>query len=78
MTDGKFYILPYGLRNQYQRWIKRVHYQYYTGIAVMLLLIGGTGANSILNTTNAQSATLEEPYFVETGRITTQKKLVLT
>jgi hypothetical protein len=45
-----------------------------TGIAVMLLLIVGTGATSI-STTNAQSATLEEPYFVEKGMITTQKEI---
>ena len=39
------------------------------GIAVMLLLIGGTGANSILfSTTHAESATLGEPIFVENGR----------
>ena len=41
----------------------------------MLLLIVGTGATSILNTTNAQSATLGEPYFVEKGMITTQKEI---
>ena len=45
------------------------------GIAVMLLLIVGTGATSILNTTNAQSATLGEPYFVEKGKITIQKEI---
>ena len=38
------------------------------GIAVVLLLIGGTGATSILfSTTHAQSATLGEPIFVEKG-----------
>jgi len=46
-----------------------------TGIAVMLLLIVGTGATSILSTINALSATLEEPYFVEKGMITTQKEI---
>ena len=45
------------------------------GIAVMLSLIVGTGATSILSTTNAQSATLEEPYFVEKGMVTTQKEI---
>jgi hypothetical protein len=45
------------------------------GIAVMLLLIGGTGATSILSTTHAQSATLGEPYFVEKGMVTTQKEI---
>jgi len=37
------------------------------GFVVMLLLIVGTGATSVLSTTNAQSATLEEPYFLEKG-----------
>ena len=46
------------------------------GIAVMLLLIGGTGATTILlNTAHAQTATLGEPYFVEKGKITGQKEL---
>jgi hypothetical protein len=44
-----------------------------TGIAVMLLLIVGTGATSILSTINAQSATLGEPIFVEKGADTTPK-----
>jgi hypothetical protein len=44
------------------------------GITVMLLLIVGTGATSI-SIANAQSATLEEPYFVEKGMITTQKEI---
>ena len=36
------------------------------GITVVLLLIGGTGTNTILfNTGYAQSATLGEPIFVE-------------
>jgi hypothetical protein len=38
------------------------------GIAVVLLLVGGTGTNNILfNTTHAQTATLGEPIFVEKG-----------
>jgi hypothetical protein len=46
------------------------------GIAVMLLLIGGTGATSILlNTAHAQSATLGEPFFVEKGKSTVQKEI---
>jgi hypothetical protein len=46
------------------------------GIAVILLLIGGTGATTILlNTAHAQTATLGEPYFVEKGKITGQKEL---
>jgi hypothetical protein len=46
------------------------------GITVILLLIGGTVAASILlNTTHAQTATLGEPYFVEKGKITGQTEL---
>ena len=46
------------------------------GIAAALLLIGGTGATSILlNTTYAQSATLGEPFFVERGKVTGQKEI---
>ena len=38
------------------------------GITVILLLIGGIGATSILlNTTHAQSATLGEPFFCTKG-----------
>ena len=44
------------------------------GIAVVLLLIGGTAATSIL-TTFAQSATLGEPFFVEEGKGTVQKEI---
>ena len=47
-----------------------------TGIAVMLLLIGGTGVTTILfSTTHAQTATLGEPIFVEKGRATVQKEI---
>jgi hypothetical protein len=42
---------------------------------VILLIIGGTGATSILNTTHAQTVTLGESYFVEKGKITGQKEL---
>ena len=46
------------------------------GITVILLLIGGIGATSILlNTTHAQSATLGEPFFVERGKVTGQKEI---
>ena len=46
------------------------------GIAVILLLIGGTEATTILlNTAHAQTATLGEPYFVEKGMITSQKEI---
>jgi hypothetical protein len=46
------------------------------GFAVVLLLIGGTGANTILfSTASAQSATLGEPIFVEKGSDTTQREI---
>jgi hypothetical protein len=46
------------------------------GIAVVLLLIGGTGTNNIpFNTTHAQTATLGEPIFVEKGKVTVQKEI---
>ena len=45
------------------------------GIAVVLLLIVGTGATSILSTTHALSATLGEPFFVEKGKSTVQKEI---
>ena len=45
------------------------------GIAVVLLLIVGTGATSILSTIYAQSATLGEPFFVEKGKATVQKEI---
>jgi hypothetical protein len=46
------------------------------GITVVLLLIGGTGTNTILfNTGYAQSATLGEPIFVEKGKVTGQKEI---
>jgi hypothetical protein len=45
-------------------------------ITIILLLIGGTAATSILlNTAHAQTATLGKPYFVEEGKITGQKEL---
>ena len=55
---------------------KRITISITAGIAVMLLLIGGTGATSILlNTAHAQSATLGEPFFVEKGKSTVQKEI---
>jgi hypothetical protein len=46
------------------------------GIAVMLLIIGGTGATTfILSTVHAQTATLGEPFFVEKGKSTVQKEI---
>ena len=45
------------------------------GIAVLLLLIVGTGVTSILSTTHALSATLGEPFFVEKGKSTVQKEI---
>jgi hypothetical protein len=45
------------------------------GIAVVLLLIVGTAATSILNTAHAQSATLGEPIFVEKGSDVVQKEI---
>jgi hypothetical protein len=49
------------------------------GIAVVLLLLFvGTEATSILlNTANAQSATLGEPFFVENGKTTAQGEIGL-
>ena len=44
-------------------------------VAVMLLLIVGTGATCILSTVHAQSATLGEPFFVEKGKNTVQKEV---
>jgi hypothetical protein len=47
-----------------------------TGIAIVLLLIVGTGATSILSSTaHAQLATLGEPFFVEKGKSTVQKEI---
>ena len=49
-----------------------------TGIAVMLLLIGGTGATTtilLFSTAHAQSATLGEPIFVEKGADVIQKEI---
>ena len=46
------------------------------GIAVVLLLIGGTGTNIIVfNSAHAQSATLGAPIFVEKGADTIKKEI---
>ena len=45
------------------------------GIAVVLLLIVGTGVTSILSTTHTLSATLGEPFFVEKGKSIVQKEI---
>ena len=45
------------------------------GIVVMVLLIVGIGATSILSTNHAQSEKLGEPYFVEKGMVTSQKEI---
>jgi hypothetical protein len=56
--------------------IKRFTINITAGFAVMLLLIGGTGTNTILfNTGYAQSATLGEPIFVEKGADVIQKEI---
>ena len=55
---------------------KRITISITAGIAVMLLLIGGTGATSILlNTAHAESATLGEPIFVEKGADTIKREI---
>ena len=46
------------------------------GIAVVLLLVGGTGTKNILfNTTHAQTATLGELFLVERGKTTAQVEI---
>ena len=55
---------------------KRLTISITAGITVILLLIGGIGATSILlNTTHAQTATLGEPFFVQKGAETIQKEI---
>jgi hypothetical protein len=54
---------------------KRLTISITAGIAVMLLLIVGTGATTVLSTTHAQSAILGEPFFVEKGKSTVQKEI---
>jgi hypothetical protein len=46
------------------------------GVAVVLLLIGGTGATTILfSTTHAQTVTLGEPFMILKGKDTVQKEI---
>jgi hypothetical protein len=54
---------------------KRVTISITAGIAVVLLLIGGTGATSILGIVHAQSVTFGEPFFVEKGKSIVQKEI---
>ena len=54
---------------------KKITISITAGIAVVLLLIVGTAATSILHTAHAQSATLGEPLFVEEGKVTGQKEI---
>jgi hypothetical protein len=55
---------------------KRVTISITAGIAVVLLLIGGTGATSILGIVHAQSVTFGEPFFVEKGKSIVQKEII--
>jgi hypothetical protein len=45
--------------------------------ATSIMLIGGTGATTILlnNTAHAQTTTLGEPFFVENGKTTAQREI---
>ena len=71
---GSSYILPYDAVSKMNK--KRFTISITAGIAVTLLLIGGTGATTVLlSTTHAQSATLGEPFFVERGKVTGQKEI---
>ena len=54
---------------------KKITISITAGIAVVLLLIVGTAATSILNTAHAQTVTLGEPFFVEKGKVTGQKEI---
>ena len=76
MTDGKFYIILHGFKKSILKMNKkRLTISITAGIAVLLLLIVGTGATFTPSTIHAQSATLEEPIFVEKGKITGQKEI---
>ena len=64
-------FLPFGTKSISMMNKKRFTISITAGIAVVLLLIGGTGTNSILfNTGYAQTVTLGEPIFVEEGEDT--------
>ena len=56
---------------------KRLTISITAGIAVVILLIGGTGATTtiLFSTTHAQTATLGEPFFVGKGKSTVQKEI---
>jgi hypothetical protein len=55
---------------------KRLPISITTGFAVVLLLIGGTGANTtLLKSAHALTVTLGEPIFVEKGSDTTQREI---
>ena len=45
------------------------------GISIVLLLIVGAAATSIISTTYAQTPTLGEPFFVEKGKVSGQKEI---
>ena len=69
------YIIPCNLRSVSNMNQNRFTTSIIAGIAVMLLLIVGTGATTIINTALAQSATLGEPFFVEKGKNTFQEEI---
>ena len=76
MTDGQILYSTLRFKKPISKMNKkRLTISITAGIAVMLLLIGGTGATSILSTTHAQSAILGEPFFVEKGKSTVQKEI---
>jgi hypothetical protein len=55
---------------------KRLTISMIAGIAVVLLVTGGTGTTTmLLNTGHAQQATLGEPYFVEKGKSLVQREI---
>jgi hypothetical protein len=56
-------------------YILHYDFNFVAGIAVILLLIVGTGATTILDITHAQSTTLGEPIFVEKGSDVIQKEV---
>jgi hypothetical protein len=64
-------FLPFDIKSVSKMNKKRFTISITAGIAVVLLLIGGTGTNTILfNTGYAQTVTLGEPIFVEQGEDT--------
>ena len=76
MTDGKFYILPSGSRNQYQKWIiKELLSVLQQELLSYYYLLEEPERLLFLDTVHAQSATLGEPFFVEKGKNTVQKEI---